>query len=67
MMINAKEKKLYRMKKTVEAVQIDAQWLQFLIKEKKMDEANIGDYFVVGLDGESIWPRKGFEAVFEAV
>lgn len=58
--------KWFRMKiPDIQAVQIDAAWAQFLIKERGYEKAPIGDYFVLGNDGPQVMPKKQFERLFE--
>lgn len=60
----------YRMKSppVIKAVEIDGDWLQFLKKERGFKTLNIGDYYLIGIDGaEWVLPTKQFNRLFEAV
>ena len=48
----------------VSAVEIDKQWLQYLSKEKGFNQVNLGDYYVIGNDGEQVMPKVQFERLF---
>ena len=48
----------------VRAVEVDKQWLQWLTKEKGFTQVNLGDYFVVGNDGEQVMGKAQFERLF---
>ena len=48
----------------VSAVEIDKQWLQYLSKEKGFNQVNLGDYYVIGNDGEQAMPKVQFERLF---
>jgi hypothetical protein len=64
--MNVSKLQEYRMKARFEAVQIDHNWLAFLIREKKFDKANIGDYYYIGIDGtEDVMKKENFERLFE--
>lgn len=56
--------KLYVTKpKYIEAAEIDARWLELLLK--RGIKSNIGDFILRDKDGqEMIWPRKGFLATY---
>lgn len=48
----------------VRAAEIDAEGHQWLTKEKGYTDVTIGDYFVLGNDGEQIMAKARFERLF---
>lgn len=48
----------------VTAVEIDNQWLLYLTKEKGFTQVNLGDYYIIGNDGEQIMGKVRFERLF---
>lgn len=61
--------KPYRMKVyDIQAIEIDTQWLQWLTKEHGYTSVNLGDYYVIGIDGaKQVIPKVQFERLFEPV
>lgn len=51
----------------IEAVEVDKEWLQYLTKEKGFSQVKLGDMYVKGNDGESIWTKERFLRLFELV
>ena len=48
----------------IKAAEVDAQWLHWLTKEKGYTKVNIGDYYLIGNDGEQVMPKTQFERLF---
>lgn len=49
----------------IEAVEVDKEWLHYLTKEKGFSQVKLGDMYVKGNDGDSIWAKERFLRVFE--